>query len=1393
MGRILGGVLALAMTFGGAVVAQPATPGRPAATVSAQEAERAFAALPLAFEPNRGQADGRARFVARGAGYSVAVADEAVALGLAGSTVSLRIEGKRAGARLVAERELPGRSHYLRGSDPSRWLRDVPRYGAVRYEGVYEGVDAVFYGTGSLLEYDFVVAPGADPSQIRVRFEGHEGIEVAEDGSLVLRTPAGELRQRPAVAFQEGTAGKRAIGVGYTVGPGGEVGFELGEYDRKRPLTIDPVLVFEQFIGGGMAEDGVSALALGADGSAYAAGTTRAIDLPGTSGSADSSWNGAIDAFVVKLSPDGRSVEYATYLGGNADDRPNDIAVDASGAVYVVGRTGSFDFPVTPGAYDVANDPPTNPDAFVVKIAPSGTAVAFGSFLGNYGVDEALAVALGPDGSVFVAGKTSSAEFPTTPGAFDVTFDAPSDDAFVARMSADGTALLYSTFLGGGSIEAANALAVDAAGAAYVAGVTGSSDFPTTPGAFDAEVSNTEGFVTKIAPSGAALELSTLVGGSGGDLCYDLELLPSGETIVVGNTTSADFPATAGAYDVTYNGMADAFVARLASDGGSLLYATYLGGPSDDNGFALAAGPDGSPVVVGLTGLGGFPTTAGALDTTLSGGDGFVARLTPDGATLTWSTLLGGSLTDAAVDVAVDSAGAAYVAGGTSSRDFPTRNSPLDLVADSADGFVAKLDPSGTTLDYSTLIGGDERQFFSGGGGADDSVVGVAFDGSGAVYLAGYTGPGSFPSTPGSFDPVPDQGAEAFVVKLDPTGALVYSTFLGGAHDDIAEGLAALEDGSVLVGGHTKSPDFPTTEGAYDRTFNEGIVDGFVVKVSPDGGSLAFGTFLGGSGADLVTSLAVDGSRIHVAGYTTSADHPVTPDAVSMTQADAGDGYLVRLDVSGASVAYGTYLGAVGHDKAESVAIDPSGASIVGGVTQSAAFPVTPGAFDTTFEGAQSGFVAKIDAAGALAYATYLGGSRTTEVWAVGVDAAGEAVAAGYTEAPNFPTTPGAFDTTSNLNDAFVAKLDPTGSTLVYSTLLGGPMEDKVYAVAVRADGAAFVTGGTGSADFPTTPDALHPTRLSSSDAFVAEVSPDGSRLVYSTFLGAGGGDQARAIALDPPGRVVVGGVTTSTDGLGPGIGTRDERNGFVALLDLGQAADVDTAAIFAPSTSTWYAKNANAPGNADVTFDYGVGGSGFVPLVGDWDGDGSDTPGLYDPATGTFFLRDALGGGDADHVFIFGAGGAGYVPIAGDWDGDGADTIGLYHPPTGSFFLRNALDGGAADVSFFFGAAGGGFEVIAGDWNGDGVETIGLYRASTATFFLRDQHATGPADLTFIYGGPGLRAVAGDWNGDGRDTIGVVDVGTATWFLRNENASGAADLTFIYGVPGVVPLVGNW
>ncbi len=708
----------------------------PAAAATDARVSESYGKLPLHFETNRGQTDKNVRFLSRGPGYNLYLtANEAVlvlAKPNADATRDVRSTQTRPGAKaqeksvalrmslvgaarkpvVSGREELPGKANYFIGKDPAKWRTNVPTYAKVEYRDVYPGVDLVYYGNQRQLEYDFVVAPGADPQKIVLSFKGADKLEIDAEGDLVLHAPGGDIRQHKLVIYQEIDGARHEIDGGYVIKSGKRVGFKLAAYDTTRPLIIDPVVLSYSTYLGSSYFDGASGIAVDADGNAYVTGGTTSPGFPTTPGASQSAFPGGFDpyVFVTKLNPAGTALVYSTYLGsGSGYNFGRGIAVDAAGNAYMTGETRSSAFPTTPGAFQPANAGLYS-NAFVTKLNPTGSALVYSTYLGGSTYDNGTGIAVDADGNAYVTGNAGSTNFPTTLGAFQLSFGG-GGDAFVTKLDPTGSTLVYSTYLGGSGQEYSGGIVVDAGGNAYVTGTTHSANFPTTAGAFQTTFGGGGPYVTKLDPTGSALVYSTYLGNSAGASAIAVDA--NGNAYVTGGTYSTNFPTTAGAFQTTYAGgydvytSGDAFVTKLDPTGSVLVYSTYLGGSDGaDSGASIAVDADGNAYVTGATNSTNFPTTPDASQATYAGGydvytffDAFVTKLDPTGSVLVYSTYLGGSKVERGFGIAVDGSGNAYVTGSTNSGNFPTTPGAFQATghagagynSNTYDAFVAKF------------------------------------------------------------------------------------------------------------------------------------------------------------------------------------------------------------------------------------------------------------------------------------------------------------------------------------------------------------------------------------------------------------------------------------------------------------------------------------------------------------------------------------------------------------------------------------------------------------------------------------------------------------------------------------------------------------------------------
>jgi Beta-propeller repeat len=728
-----------------------------------------YGKLPIYFEPNVGQTDSEVKFIVRSSGattfltateavFSLPVAkgrfpiqggdDEQTGsdmdFGLkafdpaklrrmpAGqnpqspvasrqSAITMRLVGANRNAQIEGVDRLPGISNYFIGNDPKSWHTNIPHFAKVRYRDVYPGIDLVYYGSGRSLEYDLVVEPGGDPKRIELAFEGADEIQLAADGSLLVRVAETKFLQRPPRIYQLGgkaqmgsSAAQRQTNVAghYVIRDKRRIGFELSSYDVSQSLIIDPVIVYSSFLGGSQ-DEYAQGLAVDSTGNAYVTGYSSSADFPVTPGALQPQRAGNVDAFVGKVNRKGDALLFMTYLGGSSGDYARGMALDAAGNLCLTGWAESNNFPATSNAYQrtlsggecVRGNPCS--DVFVAKLNPDGSSLHYSTYFGGSGDDLAYAIVVEPSGILTIAGTTSplvgitGQPFPVTVGAYQTNLRGELD-AFLARFSPNGSSLVYSSLFGGTGSEYAFALATDEVGNSYVAGMTSSRDLPTTPGAVQSSHAG-----------------------------------PAGEP----------------------GGGQDAFVAKLSSNGTALVYSTYLGGIREDAGQSIVVDSLGNAYVGGVTGSPNFPVSSGAFQRQyLGSGDGFLSKLNPSGTSLVLSTLLGGSNFDTIGAIALDPSGRIVATGRSVSVDFPLETVPFGQYPGGS--FVALLNSVGDQLLSSISLGG----------GLEDSGGAIAVHPSGDIYVAGRTVSVDFP-TVYPFQPRPGpagsgSGGDAFIAKV---------------------------------------------------------------------------------------------------------------------------------------------------------------------------------------------------------------------------------------------------------------------------------------------------------------------------------------------------------------------------------------------------------------------------------------------------------------------------------------------------------------------------------------------------------------------------------------------------------------------------------------------------
>lgn len=705
-----------------------------------------YVRLPLSFEPNQGQTDSRVQFLSRGPGYTIFFTPDETVLKLPANKAQTTAENKTPITGSASERDvksavplhlkfvgsnpqvqitgiekLPGISNYFIGNNQKNWRTDIPHYAKVMYENIYPGVDLIFRGSPEQLEYDVVVAPGSDTGAVVMQFNGAEDLKIDHEGNLLLLVNGHRMVHRAPRIYQEHDGIQQMVAGGYVLKGSNQVGFHVAAYDTSKTLVIDPVIVYSTYLGGTGSDLGL-AIAVDASGGVYLTGSSSSTDFPTNAGALQTTYGGGAahgeaDAFVAKIDPTASgqaSLVYSTYLGGSDYDNGSSIAVDISGNAYVVGLTYSPDLPTTGGMLQTTLAGES--DAFVAKLNPSGTALTYSTYLGGSGIDWASGVALDSAANAYVTGTTASADFPISPGALQSTYGGGTYDAFVAALNPSATGMIYATYLGGDSWDQPHGIIVDDSNNAYVAGQTYSDNFPTVNAFQGLRGGADDGFVTKLNPTGTAIDYSTYLGGNWHDTVYGIVIDTAGNAYVTGETESTNFPTTSGAYQTSCTPAADlpnqcaaAFVSKVQASGSSLAYSTYLGGtpepgPSGVTAKAIAINPAGEAYVVGQTHSRDFPTESAfqgacSIDEYGNCSDGFITKFDSTGSGLIYSTFFGGNSADIAFGITVMGTGSTYVLGYTVSNDLPTVQAVQSTRSVSNDAFLAVISESSASID----------------------------------------------------------------------------------------------------------------------------------------------------------------------------------------------------------------------------------------------------------------------------------------------------------------------------------------------------------------------------------------------------------------------------------------------------------------------------------------------------------------------------------------------------------------------------------------------------------------------------------------------------------------------------------------------------------------------
>jgi hypothetical protein len=999
-----------------------ANPGRTSSVseVAGARLRESYGKLPLSFEENHGQTDARVKFLSQGNGYTLLLSPGAVELNLARpqrdrhAALRMSFPGAQRSPQVTGDGRQAAVSSYFVGNDPAKWVSGAPNYARVRYQELYPGVDLVFYGNQRQLEYDLVVAPGADPAAIRMQFDGVDSLHLDSAGNLVLRAGAGELRQHRPIVYQERDGARQVLNGRYVIHAHNRVAFEIAQYDTRKPLIIDPVLTFATYLGTpGEELYGLSAttdnatypaVAVDPQGNIYLTGFNggTAAQFPGNIGSVTlpapggGTGGGGTEVFVVKMNSAGTGLAYSVVFGGGQTDVGGGIAVDASGNAYVTGYTSSTNFPISAGAPQTVLHGPTN--AFMTKLNATGTALTYSTYLGGSGSDWGRAIAVDASGNAYVTGtaqEVAGTNFPlvnpllATPAA-----------GFLTELSSAGTAFVYSTFLDG----IGYGITLDTSAYTYVTGSTGTVAAP----------SPAQAYVLKVNPSGAGVAYGPVyLGNSGAGLQsvgFGIALDSQGNVYVTGMTNDPNFPVTAGAAQTTYGGgLTDAFAVKLGPTGAlPPIYATYIGGIGSniipERGAGIGVDASGYAYVSGTTQCIGFPVTS-PISGALNGSPAVLMKSSLSGSTSTWSptSLAGpfdqvtalafdanGDIYAGATAIDVTSGGGIYKStdGGstwTLSSSGITSTS-IDAIAVDPDNLLDVFAIAGGKI-YVSANGGTSWTALSQTVGAAGSLAIAATSSAVTIYAGSSTGLLYSTNYGATWTTIFSATLPVYSLVVDPnnagtayaaTNSGVYKTTTGGGSWSAVNNAAltaipvtslAINSASTLYAA-TGSGLFYTSNGGTNWTLVTETILGIPstpLLVAVDSGNNVYLAFEG------------SGIAVGVSGGTTAGDwSPLTYNGLTQNQilalavqpgvsgtafagmVSATDAFLTRISPDGNTFSSSTCIGGSNNSLGQNIAVTTAGSVYVSGATISTNFPVTAGAIQSTLAGNYDAFVAGV-------------------------------------------------------------------------------------------------------------------------------------------------------------------------------------------------------------------------------------------------------------------------------------------------------------------------------------------------------------------------------------------------------------------------------------------------
>jgi hypothetical protein len=1006
---------------------------------------------------------------------------------------------------------------------------NIPTFDQIYFLGLYDGIDLRYFMSDRGLKYEFIVHPGADPSDITLELTDSVSLTL-EEKSVTIYSKSQQIFQDTGLdVFQED---------GYKVPTQFKLkqslqncyGFDIGPFDNEQILIIDPwFLPFSTFVNTAWYGAYLNGLALDDEGNSYVIGYNHLSSqfIPP---------DNRYDMYMAKFTSNGTMV-YSTYYGRYTYYETfsgQDIEVDDEGIAYICGYTDSYSFSTTPDANDSSYNGGEH-DAFVIRLNETG-AWNYSTYLGGSDNDFAYGITFDQvTGEIYVVGHTYSGDFPMQ-NAYDDELSGESD-AFIVKYNEDASAFVYSTFIGGSMKEQGRGVDIDSNGYCYVVGSTNSSDFPTSVGTLDGlhGGGNWDGFLTILDPDGQDFNQSCYLGGVDYDYCYAIAVGDDQRCYLVGTTSSANYPKTS--YFYGYNDSSDAFLTVINEKHDAIDMSTFFGTDSHDSAANIILGSDGKVYLIGRSYSGDFPMVNPYNATHGGSYDAYVMRINAALDTIEFSTYIGGEYSESGTDIAVDLSGSIYITGSTSSGDFPTVRAYRDTIG-GQDGFLTKL-AEDTINPIITLNSPDDGSTIRPGMTIDLDITDDWFVDT--VQYCWDNGDNITLSEPYDI-PVPSIKTEILQVYVNDsaghevsetytfvrsTSWLPFSTYLGASDYDYGMAIVLDDEGNSYIVGQTESSDFPT-QNAMNETHN-GNYDIFLSKISLNG-TLIYSTYIGGPSNDYATDLAIDSSgNLYICGYTYSSTGFPLKNAYNSTHSGDSDAFIMKLNNDGNQILYSTYLGALNSDVANGIEVDEQGNSYITGYTYSSNFPNVSG-FSNEMATSPDVFLSKLSPEGNnLLYSSFLGGNNLDMGFDLALDSDGYCYIVGTTSSTDFPTQNPMNSSKNSFIDMFITKMKPGEPSLNYSTYFGSGSNDEGWGVAVDSSGVCYITGWAYGSGYPLKNEIQD--YQGNYDIVVTAINYTGTNVLFSTYLGSPGADKGYDITLGPDGHVHITGLA-GTDGL---------------------------------------------------------------------------------------------------------------------------------------------------------------------------------------------------------------------------------------------------------------------